>query len=291
MVGLGQWLKCNRERRRFRPPSSLFLISSSKDKNVVRDRVEPQPSARDLFDKAHCTQLGSSLLDGVLSVEADDSFPLFILLNSPKPSGTGPSVALCTGLVRMTAKSVYMEKSKNREDPAMYRPTAQGIHLEMILQQASCTGWLTKYRPPTFAFLKSSKKRYVVLVDRLLYTFKSDTPDMYRDFFEITPETHAYVTDGMGVPYCIEVRKYPDTLWILQAGDVDTMKRWLGTIKRVIAWLRLENQSLFLSKKRLDSIQIEPEYKLSRSSLSLKPVPPQLPPPTCLPPPIPSALL
>ncbi|KAL9538985.1 hypothetical protein MBANPS3_010543 [Mucor bainieri] len=127
-------------------------------------------------------------------------------------------------------------------DPATFRPKAHGIHVDVILQQATCSGWLTKHIAPTFSFMKSNKRRYVVLVDRLLYAFKSETPDTYREFFELTKDTHAFVTDQFaGQLYCIEVKKMGQleaSSWFLQADDAESMKLWLDRIKRTIAWLR-----------------------------------------------------
>jgi hypothetical protein len=127
-------------------------------------------------------------------------------------------------------------------DPQTYRPKAHGIHVDVILQQATCSGWLTKHRAPTFSFMKNIKRRYIVLVDRMLYGFKSETPETYREFLELTKNTHAFVTDQFaGELYCIEIKKMgcdDASSWFLQADDAESMKLWLDRIKRTIAWLR-----------------------------------------------------
>lgn len=183
-------------------------------------------------------------------------------------------------------------------DPAIYKPSSNGIHLDIIFQQAICSGWLTKHRAPNFAFMKSTKRRYVVLVDRMLYSFKSERPTTYREFFEITKDTHAYVTEG----YCIEIKKkgYDDlnSIWQLQADNVESMKLWLSRIKRVIDLLKNnDNSRAILKYEMIDTTRknstrsfssTSSNHSLSRTN-SLLSLPPQLPPPKSLPPPIPSS--
>ncbi|KAG2195059.1 hypothetical protein INT47_003925 [Mucor saturninus] len=217
------------------------------------------------------------------------------------------------------------------EDPMTFRPRACGIAVDLILQQANLTGWLTKHRPPTFSFLKNIKRRYVVLVDRLLYSFKSTQPDTYREFFELTANTNAYVTDQVtGVLFCIEIKKkgHEDS-WFLQADNAEDMKMWLDRIKRTISCLRTPGLTGTITSQKLAEIMTEcEEYstiagnhrssstssisdlsvafpmppcspissihdsinrKSSQRSYSISSnLPPQLPPPTSLPPPIPS---
>ncbi|PHZ09433.1 uncharacterized protein RHIMIDRAFT_262722 [Rhizopus microsporus ATCC 52813] len=212
------------------------------------------------------------------------------------------------------------------DDPSTYKPRSNGIYIDVIFQQAICSGWLTKHKAPTFAFMKSVKKRFIVLVDRMLYAFKSETPNTYREFFEITKDTHAYVTDHIsGVPYCIEIRKmgYDDyssnSSWYLQAEDVETMKKWLSHIKHVIICLREEKDTnKTITRERLRAVNTEEEefsrlstrvindnstsstdsssvdttdYMSRKSSLKINTgnLPPQLPPPKSLPPPTPSS--
>lgn len=147
-------------------------------------------------------------------------------------------------------------------DPQTYRPKAHGIHVDVILQQATCSGWLTKHRAPTFSFMKNIKRRYIVLVDRMLYGFKSETPETYREFLELTKNTHAFVTDQFaGELYCIEIKKmgYDDSSsWFLQADDAESMKLWLDRIKRTIAWLRTGTSGT-ITKGSLTTITTEEE--------------------------------
>lgn len=211
-------------------------------------------------------------------------------------------------------------------DTLTYKPKSNGINVQLILQQATCKGWLMKHTAPTFSFIRNSKKRYIVLVDRMLYSFKSEAPDTYKEFFEITRNTHAFATDKFtGELYCIEIKKMgldDSNSWYLQADDAASMKMWLDTIKRTIAWIQKNDESLVCTKSSLMQIAVEQEGLVSRtnsissghstlsditdltrhSSLTKRPylsfsssnqsmpiiIPPQLPPPKTQPPPVPS---
>lgn len=218
-------------------------------------------------------------------------------------------------------------------DPMTFRPRASGINIKLIMQQAIHTGWLTKHRAPIFSFMKNIKRRYVVLVDRMLYSFKAETAETYREFIELTVNTNAFVTDQIsGILFCIEIKKKgQEESWYLQADDAESMKIWLDRIKRTISWLRAghtgtitnasllevttedEEYSMVAGNRLYDSAcssisdmsiafpmppcspissihyENEPRRKSSQRSYSLSTVvPPQLPPPTSQPPPIPS---
>ncbi|KAI8642920.1 hypothetical protein BD408DRAFT_415849 [Parasitella parasitica] len=149
-------------------------------------------------------------------------------------------------------------------DPQTYRPKLHGIHVDAILQQATCSGWLNKHRAPTFSFMKNIKRRYVVLVDRMLYAFKLETPDTYREFLELTKNTHAFVTDQFaGELFCIEIRKVgPDDTcsWFLQADDAESMKLWLNRIKKTVALLRAgTSDNTTITEESLATITTEDE--------------------------------
>jgi hypothetical protein len=155
--------------------------------------------------------------------------------------------------------------------------------------------------------MKSQKKRYVVLVDRLLYTFKSETPDSYREFLEINKNTHAFATDQFSGLYCIEIKKVSpnETVsWYLQAEDAETMKLWLSKIRSTIVWLASDEKGAY-TKETIRKKSIASSVATTTSSSEAKSdylgnnhhhrpyrvpsvLPPQLPPPKNLPPPIPS---
>lgn len=154
-------------------------------------------------------------------------------------------------------------------DPATFRPRADGIHVNVILQHATLVGWLTKHRTPTFSFMKNIKRRYVVLVDRMLYTFKAEKADTYREFLELTPNTNAFVTDQFsGVLFCIEIKKKGvDESWFLQADDAESMKLWLDRIKRTISWLRAGYTGTITKSSLSQIITEEEEYSLVAASV------------------------
>jgi hypothetical protein len=149
------------------------------------------------------------------------------------------------------AYSYPQDETIDLNNPATFKPTAQGVNIKLILRHASCRSYLIKHVAPTFSFIKTQKKRYVVLVDRMLYTFKNDTPDSYREFFELTKHTHAFVTDQFsGELFCLEISKTSSldtSRWFLQADDADTMKLWLSRIKNVIAMLNAGETGTFLN--------------------------------------------
>jgi hypothetical protein len=147
-------------------------------------------------------------------------------------------------------------------DPNTYRPRANGAHVDIILEQATCAEWMTKHRAPTFSFMKNIKRRYIVLVDRMLYAFKSESPDTYREFLELTKNTHAFVTDQFaGELFCIEIKKmgHDDaSSWFLQADNAESMKLWLDRIKRTIAMIRAGHSST-ITKDALTKVTTEEE--------------------------------
>jgi hypothetical protein len=154
-------------------------------------------------------------------------------------------------------------------DPSTYRPRPGGVHVDLILEQATCAGWMTKHRAPTFSFMKNIKRRYIVLVDRMLYAFKSESPDTYREFFELTKNTHAFVTDQFaGELFCIEIKKmgHDDaSSWFLQADNAESMKLWLDRIKRTIVMLREDYSSTITKDVLAKATTEEEEYSMIAS--------------------------
>ncbi|ORZ06698.1 hypothetical protein BCR42DRAFT_427024 [Absidia repens] len=140
------------------------------------------------------------------------------------------------------------EERKKRftaDDLASYRPSATGIHSHIIWPHATMKGYLTKHLPPVFSFTKNRKRRYVILADRFLYCFKTDSPtNKFREFIELGPDTQAFVSDHISnVNFCIEIRKpgSDGATWFLQADDADGMKIWLERIKKTIHYMADEN--------------------------------------------------
>ncbi|OBZ84619.1 hypothetical protein A0J61_07333 [Choanephora cucurbitarum] len=173
-----------------------------------------------------------------------------------------------------------VRKEKTREDmldtnnPETFMPRPNGTHINLILQHANHVDWMTKHRVPGFSLMKSAKKRYIVLVDRILYAFKTETPTQYRSFFILTKDTYAFATDKFA-PFCIEIRKTDtSTSWFLQAESADMMKTWLDKIKRTIGLIRQEHNTLITNYQLTQVTTEEEAYAMALgkqpSSASLK---------------------
>ncbi|KAI9320481.1 hypothetical protein BX666DRAFT_1908432 [Dichotomocladium elegans] len=128
-------------------------------------------------------------------------------------------------------------------NPAAFRPLYGQVKTEVVWKYYSIKGWMTKHIPPSYSFSKTRKLRYVVLADRMVYTFKTDSPTpFYREFFELTGDTDVFVSNYLsGVMYCIEVSKRDHRerkSWYLQCEDSESMKLWLDRLKKTVSWLR-----------------------------------------------------
>lgn len=126
-------------------------------------------------------------------------------------------------------------------DPRSYRPQAMARHASELWPLAAMQGWMTKHMPPAFSFTKTRKRRYVLLIDRMLYTFKTDrTTHDYKEYYELTRNTNVFATDQFpGVLYCLEIQRTEDgRTWYLQADDAEAMKLWLSVIKKTVQWLK-----------------------------------------------------
>ncbi|KAI7856131.1 hypothetical protein BDC45DRAFT_504379 [Circinella umbellata] len=146
------------------------------------------------------------------------------------------------------------------EDPALFRPSPGGVNITAVWQNCTMRGWMTKHIPPSYSFTKTKKKRYVVLADRMLYTFKTDKPTAhYREFFQLTKDTSVFVTDFItGAMFCIEVTKLAGEKksWYLQCQSADHMKLWLDRLKKTVAWLRDVGEGV-VTNRDLAKIQTE----------------------------------
>ncbi|KAI8332116.1 hypothetical protein BC941DRAFT_437566 [Chlamydoabsidia padenii] len=147
-------------------------------------------------------------------------------------------------------ESNHSEPAPPSDNVSSFRPTSSGlVHSDIIWEHATIKGFLTKHIPPVFSFTKNRKRRYVVLADRYLYCFKTDTPtSKYREMMELTGDSQVFVTDYLaGVVFCLEIRKpsrgiHEGTTWFLQADDAEDMKNWLNRIKKTIQYLADHHQ-------------------------------------------------
>ncbi|KAI9252890.1 hypothetical protein BDA99DRAFT_607711 [Phascolomyces articulosus] len=145
----------------------------------------------------------------------------------------------------------------NFNDPASFRPLAMGKHPQLLWPHATIQGWMTKHMPPAFSFTKTRHRRYVLLLDRIIYTFKNDNPKHdFREFFELTANTNIFVTDQFpSVLYCIEIQRKEDgRTWYLQAEEgPEELKLWMDKLKRTVQCLKLdeeEHQQLQLQQQQ-----------------------------------------
>ncbi|KAI7874720.1 hypothetical protein K492DRAFT_221979 [Lichtheimia hyalospora FSU 10163] len=193
------------------------------------------------------------------------------------------------------------------QDPSMFGPAHGQVRQDIVWQYFTLRGWLTKHVPPSYSFTKSSKLRYFILTDRMLYIFKNDQPTLqYREFFELNKDTQVFVSDRFtGILYCLVISKR-DGLdhknWYLECADVDTMKEWLDKLKKTVAWLKendTSNTVITLSKLSITSSSSSnesfyDEHHPMRTfptplAGSLSAIPPQRPPPRRPVPPPPSS--
>ena len=146
------------------------------------------------------------------------------------------------------------------EDPALFRPSYGGVNITAVWQNCTMRGWMAKHIPPSYSFTKTKKQRYVILADRMLYTFKTDKPTAhYREFFQLTKDTSVFVTDFIaGAMFCIEVTKMAGEKksWYLQCQSADHMKLWLDRLKKTVAWLRDVGEGV-VTNRDLAKIQTE----------------------------------
>ncbi|KAF7728758.1 hypothetical protein EC973_005596 [Apophysomyces ossiformis] len=192
-------------------------------------------------------QVFTDALASVTTVPVSGSLPFPTDLESPQRK-------------KMQQACLNEKIPENLDDPALFRPRPSGINTPLIWQHCTMKGWLTKHIPPTFSFTKTKKKRFIILADRMLYTFKTDhQTGQFREFMELTKSTNVFVTDQFaGVPYCIEIRKPSEETihWYLQAPDAETMKLWLERLKKTIYWLR-ENHAGTVNLAKLATIDTE----------------------------------
>ncbi|KAI9493945.1 hypothetical protein BDB00DRAFT_762919 [Zychaea mexicana] len=200
----------------------------------------------------------------------------------------------------------YIAQDSNAEihDLALFRPSYGGVNISAVWENCTMRGWMTKHIPPSYSFTKTKKQRYVILADRMLYTFKTETPTShYREFFELTKDTSVFVTDYItGVMYCIEVTKLAGEKksWYLQCETAEHMKMWLDRLKKTVAWLRddklrkrvVTNQYEWDNASVNSRMSVPPSHHhphQTSSSAPLHPssIPPQQPPPRSAPPPPP----
>ncbi|KAJ8660815.1 hypothetical protein O0I10_003458 [Lichtheimia ornata] len=172
------------------------------------------------------------------------------------------------------------------QNPSIFGPVHGQVQSDVVWHYFTLRGWLTKHVPPSYSFTKSSKLRYLILADRMLYVFKNDRPTLqYREFFELTKDTQVFVSDRFtGVLYCLVISKrdgLDQKKWYLECADAETMKEWLDKLKKTVAWLK-ENDNInsVITLSKLSNIQSEHDalvnnHKHESSCLQVEPLSPR----------------
>ncbi|KAI8060780.1 hypothetical protein BC940DRAFT_311311 [Gongronella butleri] len=134
--------------------------------------------------------------------------------------------------------------SSSSSSAASASPLADGadpwcISAKQAMDNAVCHDWLYRYEPPSFALARAWKRRVVALVDRSVLVYKSTKATCAaREHFLLTEDTLIFVTEAFKKGCVIEMRK-PLCKWYLRCENVDQMKRWLTTMKKAVACLKL----------------------------------------------------
>ncbi|KAG1122632.1 hypothetical protein G6F42_011297 [Rhizopus arrhizus] len=121
--------------------------------------------------------------------------------------------------------------------------------------------WLYKYEQPTFAFSRSWKRRLFILVDRIVYNFKSSkstTPA--KEHFVLTDDTFVFVTEEFKKGFIIELRK-PLCKWYIRCESVNQMRCWLEAMKKIVACIKIGYDGL-LNNSILASVKLTDDYRI-----------------------------
>lgn len=209
------------------PPSSRYLLSGATSSETFREqelsRFYPSNKLRHL----------KALSDPYVSM---------------------PSVAISTSPVE-----THSNFSNERLSPEPFDPWCMSV--KVALENAICSGWLYKHDPPSFAFQRSWKRRFVVLVDRIVYIFKSDkATNPAREHFLLTDDTLVFVSEEFKRGFVLELRK-PLCKWFLRCESAAEMKFWLEAMKKIVACSKLGHQGT-LTASSLATLKLTDDFRL-----------------------------
>ncbi|KAI8974628.1 hypothetical protein BDB01DRAFT_805819 [Pilobolus umbonatus] len=152
--------------------------------------------------------------------------------------------------------------------PALFT-TENVIHLDpwctsvkYALENCILSDSMHKYEPSlSFTFTKTWKRRYVVLVDRVVFIFKtSKSTSPPKEHFTLTDDTFVFVTEEFKKGYVIELRK-PSVRWYIRCDSITQMKSWLESMKKVVACIKIGFDGV-LSSTMLSSISLSEDYRI-----------------------------
>ncbi|GAN08677.1 hypothetical protein MAM1_0217c08192 [Mucor ambiguus] len=135
------------------------------------------------------------------------------------------------------------------------------MSVKLAIDTCIVSDWLCKYEQPTFAFSRSWKRRLFILVDRIVYNFKSSkstTPA--KEHFVLTNDTFVFVTEEFKKGFIIELRK-PLCKWFVRCESVDQMRCWLEAMKKIVACIKIGYDGL-LNNSILASVKLTDDYRI-----------------------------
>lgn len=198
------------------------------------------------------------------------------------------------------------------------------MSLKQAEDEAIQSDWMLKYQPPSFTFARPWKRRLFILVDNIVFLFKSSKPTQpAKEHFVLTNDTFVFVTEEFKKGYVIELRK-PLMTWYIRCESIQQMRTWLESMKKIVACIKIGYNGR-LSNSILSSMTLTDDYRILMPTNSFRQslpppvvtpkirvnrtyslqhhcrksfpetadwktmIPPQLPPPTCKLPPVPSS--
>lgn len=210
-------------------PSSRYLLSGYSTSENLRNRVLSRfyPSSFSSSSSASSNRHQKSLSDPFIATTVMPSLSLLDL-------GT--------------------ESITNHIDPWC-------MSVKLAIDTCIVSDWLCKYEQPTFAFSRSWKRRLFVLVDRIVYNFKSSkstTPA--KEHFVLTDDTFVFVTEEFKRGFIIELRK-PLCKWFIRCESVNQMRSWLEAMKKIVACIKIGYDGL-LNSSILASVKLTDDYRI-----------------------------
>jgi hypothetical protein len=143
------------------------------------------------------------------------------------------------------------------------------MSVKSAIENSINSDWLQKYEPSTtsaivktFGFGRSWKKRLFILVNRIVFIFKSSKPtNPAREHFMLTQDTFVFVTEEFKKGgFIIELRK-PLVKWFIRCENVTQMKSWLQSMKKIVACIKIGYDGL-LTDLILSSITLTDDYRI-----------------------------
>lgn len=145
---------------------------------------------------------------------------------------------------------------------AMDRIDPWCMSVKYAIENAISTDWLYKHEQPnTFGFGRTWKRRLFILVDRIVFIFKtSKATNPAKEHFLLTQDTFVFVTEEFKKGFIIELRK-PGCKWYIRCETVNQMRLWLESMKKIVACIKIGYDGV-LSNSILSSITLTDDYRI-----------------------------